>query len=149
MNNTELIEGFFAGVGAGDIGSLSPLLADDFVYEDQTAPTPLNREQFLAWVANLTTAVPDLSLDAHGITAVGDDIVADLAIAGTVTGALDLAVFGQGVVPPSDAAVALAPQPVTFAIADGLIASCQAEAIDGGGIGGLIEAVGGLATAPV
>ncbi len=149
MTNIELVEEFFAAVGSGDVEALGPLLANDFVYEDQTAPAVLDKTQFIQWVGSLAAAIPDLSLDAHAITAVGTEVVADLSLAGDVVNELNLSALGQGVIPPSGVTIALPPQPVTFQFDAGCISACAADAAPDTGIGAILQILGGIATAPV
>lgn len=141
MNQETTIADFLQAYEAGDADALDDLLADDFIFEDPTAPTTLNKGTFIEWARALGAAFPVLDLEASDVEATVDGASAVVAVAGVQENPLDLSVFGLDVLPAVDARLDLPPQTLKVHLDGGLVVACTVQAHEGTGIGAIIDQV--------
>ncbi len=137
----QVIEQLLSALAHGDEERLRACLAQDFVFEDETALATWDTDGFIAWALALKQALPDLRAELVRIQA-GAPTLARVLIEGTHQRELDLSLLGAGYTPASGELIQLAPQDLYVEGHAGAIASIVATAGEHTGIGGLLEAVG-------
>ena len=82
--NIEIIKAAIAAVDKGDLEVFQTYVAPEFkLYAPSNSATPVSRDDYVAMVKMMTTAIPDMVHNVTEIFAVGDRVVLRVAIQGT------------------------------------------------------------------
>jgi len=82
--NIEIIKAAIAAVDKGDLEVFLTYVAPEFkLYAPSNSATPVSRDDYMAMVKMMTTAIPDMVHNVTEIFAVGDRVVLRVAIQGT------------------------------------------------------------------
>jgi predicted ester cyclase len=118
--NIEVIKTAIAAVDKGDLEVFQTCLAPGFqLYAPSNSTTPVSRDDYLAMVKMMTTAIPDMVHNVTEVLAVGDRVVMRVFIQGTHLAEL------QGI-PPTGNNVSVSFIAI-FRLRDGLVVEEVAE----------------------
>jgi predicted ester cyclase len=118
--NIEVIKTAIAAVDKGDLEDFQTCLAPGFqLYAPSNSATPVSRDDYLAMVKMMTTAIPDMAHNITELIAVGDRVVMRVFIQGTHLAEL------QGI-PPTGNKVSVSFIAI-FRLKDGLVVEEVAE----------------------
>ena len=141
MSNIETAKRFAALVEAKDFNGLQAILADDFTAKGPSME--LNKQQVVGYLKVLFTAFPDHSFGMTNFEEKSDSVYCDSYEKGTHHGTLDLNPFGLPVtLPPTGKVFTLPKGRFAFRVADNRITYFHEEAIQGGGLAGILAQLG-------
>jgi predicted ester cyclase len=88
--NIEVIKTAIAAVDKGDLEVFQTCLAPEFeLFAPSNSATPVSRDDYMAMVKMMTTAIPDMVHNVTELLAVGDRVVTRVFIQGTHLGELN------------------------------------------------------------
>ena len=141
MSNLEVAKRFAEFLETGDVQGLQTLLTDDFQAKGGTRE--LNKQQALGYLQMFFTAFPDVRFDFADFEEKGDLIQCTSQETGTHLGVLDLKPFGMPVsLPPTGKSFKLPKSINTFRVAGDKVTYYGEEAVQGGGLAGILEQLG-------
>lgn len=141
MSNLEVAKRFADLLESGDVEGLQALLADDF--RAKGATRELTKQQALSYLQTLFTAFPDYRSGFTDFEEKGDLIYCTGQETGTHKGILDLNPFGIPVsLPPTGKSIKLPKSRHTFRVAGDKVTFYEEEAVQGGGMAGILEQLG-------
>lgn len=141
MSNLEVAKGFANLLESRDIKGLQLLLTDDF--KAKGATQELTKQQALGFLQIMFMAFPDYRFGFSDFEEKGDFIQCTGQETGTHTGILDLKSLGMPVsLPPTGKSFKLPKCVFTFRVAGDKVTSYDEEAIEGGGLVGILEQLG-------
>jgi len=88
QDNIKVANAFFDAWNSGDLQKAMPYQAEDFLTDAPGSPTPLNKEQNLAYNQNFFTAFPGSKFKVVLTVSQGDYVVVNWTITGKNTGTL-------------------------------------------------------------
>ena len=141
MSNLEIAKRFSNLLESGDVKELQTLLADDF--QAKGATRELTKQQALSYLQTLFTAFPDLRFDFTDFGEEGDLIYCTGQETGTHKGLLDLYPFGIPIsLPPTGKSFKMPKSKYTFRVAGDKVTFYGEEAVQGGGLAGILAQLG-------
>jgi len=141
MSNLEVAKRFADQLETGDLKGLQPLLADDF--KAKGATRELNKQQALGYLQIFFTAFPDHRFGFTDFEEKGELIQCTGQETGTHQGALDLNPLGMPVsLSPTGKSFKLPKGMYTFRVAEDKVNFYGEEAMQGGGLAGILEQLG-------
>lgn len=140
MSPIDVVKMFITALQSGDMEEAASSMSDDFVERGWT-PQPLDRQQFLALLSSLRSAMPDFSFNLSDARERGKRVEALIAISGDHTRDLALPEFGLPLIPYSGVAIYLPQTRSEYGIRDNKVAEMQVETIAGGGLTGLLQQI--------
>ena len=141
MSNLEVAKRFADLLESGDVNGLQALLADDFRAKGGTRE--LNKQQALAYLQIFSTAFPDHRIGFTDFEEKDDVIHCFGQETGTHLGVLDLRPFGMPVsLPPTGKSFKLPKSIYSFRVAGDKVTFYGEEAVQGGGLAGILEQLG-------
>lgn len=141
MSALDVVKAGFAAAEAHDWKKFESYVADDFVFSGAT-PQPVGKKEFVGLQMALEEAMPDWNFNAANFKENGDKVTVDMRITGTQTKDLSLPMPGFPKIPASNKKVSLPPQPGTFTVKDGKLASLAVQDAPGGGLPGILAQLG-------
>jgi predicted ester cyclase len=90
--NKQIVRTMFDRLNTGDTTGAAAFVADDLV-NHAAIPEAQGRKGFVAIIAKVRAAIPDLNYTCEDLIADGDRVVARLTVTGTHTGPLDMTRF--------------------------------------------------------
>jgi len=141
MSNLEVAKRFADLLEAGELKGLQTLLAEDF--RAKGATRELTKQQALGYLQIFFTAFPDHRFGFTDFEEKGDLIQCIGQETGTHTGVLDLNPFGMPIsLPPTGKSFTLPKYVFTFRVAGDKVTFYGEEAVQGGGLAGILEQLG-------
>jgi len=141
MSNLEVAKRFADLLESKDVKGLQALLADDFRAKGGTRE--LTKQQALAYLQTFFAAFPDQSFGFADFEEKGGVIQCTGQEMGTHTGVLDLNPFGIPIsLPPTGKSFKLPKSIYTFRVAGDKVTFYGEEAVQGGGLAGILEQLG-------
>jgi hypothetical protein len=141
MNNLEVAKKFADLLESGDLKGLQALMSDDF--RAKGATRELTKQQALGYLQMFLTAFPDHRFGFAEFEEKGDLITCTGQETGTHLGVLDLKPFGIPVsLPPTGKSFKLPQSVYSFRVAGDEVTSYFEEAVQGGGLAGILEQLG-------
>ena len=141
MSNLEVVKRFADLLESGDVKGLQGLLADDF--RAKGATLELTKQQTLGYLQIFFTAFPDHRFGFTDFEEKGDVIQCSSQETGTHLGVLDLRPFGIPIsLPPTGKSFKLPKSINTFRVAGDKVTFYGEEAVQGGGLAGILEQLG-------
>ena len=141
MSNLEVVKRFANLLESGNVKGLQALLADDF--RAKGATRELTKQQALGYLQIFFTAFPDHSFGFADFEEKGDLINCAGQETGTHKGILDLNPFGIPIsLPPTGKSFKLPKSIYTFRVAGDKVTFYGEEAVQGGGLAGILEQLG-------
>ncbi|MDQ2905321.1 MAG: nuclear transport factor 2 family protein [Chloroflexota bacterium] len=141
MNAVETVKTFITALQSGDTEMIATIMADDFVARGLT-DHELDKGTFLAMQSELLDAMPDLSYNLSEVHAHEHLVQALIMINGTQSNDLTLPVFNVQI-PATGLAISLPQVPVEYILAGQQIKEMRVQAVQGGGLQGLLQQLGG------
>lgn len=142
MANEEIARRFYERLENGDIEGLQEILADDFVFDHQAGPQPMDKQEFLQGNRALFEAIPDLTFNAGDFEDQGDKVRTRVKIVGTHQGELDLSPMGLPAAPATGTRIELPEEDSFVVIEGGKVRRLEVPAVPGGGILGILDQIG-------
>ena len=141
MSNLEVAKRFANLLESGDVKGLQALLADDFQAKGGTRE--LTKQQALGYLQIFFAAFPDHSFGFADFEEKGDLVNCTGQETGTHKGILDLNPFGIPIsLPPTGKSFKLPKSIYTFRVAGDKVTFYGEEAVQGGGLAGILEQLG-------
>ena len=141
MSNLELAKRAADLLESRDVKGLQVLLADDF--RAKGATRELNKQQALGYLQIFFAAFPDHSFGFADFEEKGDLVNCTGQETGTHKGVLDLNPFGIPIaLPPTGKSFKLPKCIYTFRVAGDKVTFYGEEAVQGGGLAGILEQLG-------
>jgi SnoaL-like domain len=141
MTNLEVATRFSEFLERRDVAGLQALLADDFAAQGPTME--INKQQTVAYLQILFTAVPDYRFGLTNFQEEGELVRCTTHESGTQLGVLDLKGLGMPVsLPPTGKSFQLPSSTLTIRVVNGKIAYFGEDAVPGGGLAGMLEQLG-------
>ncbi len=141
MSNLETAKRFANLLESGDVKGLQALLADDF--QAKGATRELTKQQALGYLQTLFAAFPDFRFGFTDFGEEGDLIYCAGQETGTHKGVLDLTHFGIPIsLPPTGKSFKMPKSRYTFRVAEDKITFYGEEAVQGGGLEGILAQLG-------
>ncbi len=141
MTTLEIATRFSEFLERRDLAGLQTLLADDFAARGPTME--VNKQQTLAYLQVLFTAVPDYRFGLTNFEEEGELVRCTTHESGTHQGVLDLKALRLPVsVPPTGKSFQLPSSTLTIRVVNGKVAYFGEEAVPGGGLAGMLEQLG-------
>lgn len=141
MSNLEVVKRFADLLESGDVKGLQALMADDF--RAKGATRELTKQQALGYLQTLFTAFPDFRFGFTDFKEEGDLIYCTGQETGTHKGVLDLNPFGIPIsLPPTGKSFKMPKSRYTFRVAEDKITFYGEEAVQGGGLEGILAQLG-------
>jgi hypothetical protein len=141
MSNLEVAKRFASLLESGDVNGLQALLADDF--QAKGATRELTKQQALGYLQIFFAAFPDHSFGFADFEDKEDLVNCTGQETGTHKGALDLNPFGIPIsLPPTGKCFKLPKSVYTFRVAGDRVTFYGEEAVQGGGLVGILEQLG-------
>ena len=141
MSNLEVAKRFADLLESGDVKGLQALLADDF--RAKGATRELTKQQALGYLQTIFTAFPDYRFGFADFEEKGDSVNCTSQETGTHKGVLDLNPFGIPIsLPPTGKSIELPKSINTFRVAGDKVTFYGEEAVQGGGLAGILEQLG-------
>jgi hypothetical protein len=141
MSNLEVVKKVADLLESRDVKGLQVLLADDFRAKGGTLELP--KQQALGYLQIFFTAFPDHRFGFTDFTEKGDMVYCAGQETGTHKGVLDLNPLGMPVsLPPTGKSFKLPKSAFTFRVAGDKVTYLNEEAVQGGGLAGILEQLG-------
>lgn len=141
MSNLETAERVADLLESRDIKGLQASLADNFTAKGPTLE--LTKQQVLGYLQIMFTAFPDHRFGFADFEEKGDSICCTSRETGTHTGVLDLNPLGMPVsLPPTGKSFKMPECGITFRVAGDKVTYYSEEAVDGGGMPGILNQLG-------
>ena len=141
MSNLEVAKRFANLLESGDVKGLQALLADDF--RAKGATRELTKQQALGYLQMFLTAFPDIRYGFTNFEEKGDVIQCTGQEIGTHLGVLELKPFGIPIsLPPTGKSFKLPKSIYTFRVVGDKVTFYGEEAVQGGGLAGILEQLG-------
>jgi predicted ester cyclase len=141
MSNLEVAKRFANLLESRDVKGLQVLLADDFRAKGGTLE--LAKQQALGYLQIFFTAFPDHSFGFSDFDEEGDLVYCTGQETGTHKGVLDLNPLGMPVsLPPTGKSFKLPKSVFTFRAANDKLIYFSEEAVEGGGLAGILAQLG-------
>ena len=141
MSNLEVAKRFADLLESGDVKGLQDLLADDFRAKGATAE--LTKQQALGYLQIFLTAFPDHCFSFTDFEEKGDLVTCTGEEAGTHKGVLNLDPLGMPIsLPPTGKSFKLPKCVFSFRVAGDKVTFYGEEAVQGGGLAGILEQLG-------
>jgi hypothetical protein len=140
MTRAETVREIVATLESDNPRQVSQYLEDDFVFVGPF-PGPLDKEQFLEYMAATKRAFPDWLLHYNFIREEDKDTLRGIIQRqGTHLG--DFSLPGLAAIPPTEMTVILPIEPIRFIFKDEELARIEIEDASGGGLEGILEQLG-------
>jgi len=139
MNNTEIVQTGLKAWESNDVHTLNELVADDFSLSGPV-PQPVGKQEFLALMQILHTAMPDFAFNISSFEERGETVIARSHITGTHTGVLALP--GMPPIAPTGKKVALPEEVQTYTLKNGKLHTLVTDARPDAGIPGMLAQLG-------
>jgi predicted ester cyclase len=123
----------------GDLDAMTALIHDDFRLEG-AGLDGIGKPEFMAAMKAQLDAFPDYSENPTDITEDGDVVHFVAHVRGTQQGTLALP--GMTAIPPTGRQIELPPEPGWVKVRDGQMLVYHVEAVEGGGIRGILSQLG-------
>jgi hypothetical protein len=141
MSNLEIVKQVTDMLESRDLIVLQALLADDF--RAKGATRELTKQQTLGYLKIFFTAFPDHHFGFADFKEKRDSIDCTAQETGTHKGVLDLTPFGMPIsLPPTGKPFRLPKSVYTFRVAVDKVTYYSEEAVQGGGLAGILEQLG-------
>jgi len=141
MSNLEVAKRFANLLESRDVKGLQALLADDF--RAKGATRELTKQQALGYLQTLFTAFPDFRFGFTDFEEEGDSIYCAGQETGTHKGVLDLNPFGMPMsLSPTDKSFKMPKSRYTFRVVGDKVTFYGEEAVQGGGLEGILAQLG-------
>lgn len=141
MSNLEVAKRFANLLESRDVKGLQALLADDFRAKGGTRE--LNKQQAIGYLQIFFAAFPDQSFGFADFEEKGDLVTCTGQETGTHKGTLDLNPFGIPIsLPPTGKSYKLPKSIYTFRVAEDKVTFYGEEAVQGGGLAGILAQLG-------
>ena len=141
MSYLEVAKRFADLLEAGDVKGLQTFLADDF--RAKGATRELTKQQALGYLQIFFTAFPDHRFGFTDFEEKGDWVHCTGQETGTHQGVLDLNPFGMPIsLPPTGKSFQLPKSVHSLRVAGDKVAHYNEEAVQGGGLAGILEQLG-------
>jgi predicted ester cyclase len=141
MSNLEVVKKFAGLLESRDVKELQVFLADDF--RAKGATRELTKQQTLGYLQMFFTAFPDHRFNFTDFEKKGDSTYCTGQETGTHTGVLDLNPIGMPVsLPPTGKSFRLPKSVYKFRVAGDKVTYYSEEAVQGGGLAGILEQLG-------
>jgi SnoaL-like polyketide cyclase len=141
MNNLEVAKLFASLLESRDVKGVQVFLADDF--RAKSATRELTKQQTLGYLKIFFMAFPDHHFGFADFKEKGDSIDCTAQETGTHTGVLDLNPIGMPVsLPPTGKSFRLPKSVYIFRVAGDKVTYYSEEAVQGGGLAGILEQLG-------
>ena len=141
MEPQEVANEFVSAFNAGDNDKLSGYLADGFTFSGPV-PEPVDAQMLMGLTKALRGGMPDIDFHLHTMGGEGNVINTGTIISGTHTADLDLTPMGFGVISATGKSVKLPHEDGRLTIEDDKVQSYVIEAIEGGGLMGILAQIG-------
>ncbi len=139
MSNTEFVQAGSKAWEANDAGTLSQMLAEDFVLIGPT-PQPLGKADFIGFMHIMLTALPDFAFNLSNFEEDGDTVIVKSHITGTQTGTLALPDLPP--IPATGKKISLPEEKQTYTVKDGKLQSLSTDARPDSGVPGMLSQLG-------
>ncbi|HEY7349548.1 MAG TPA: nuclear transport factor 2 family protein [Ktedonobacterales bacterium] len=139
MSKLDLARKSLQAFSAGDVATVSSLMADDYSFMGVT-PQPLTKQDFLGFMQAMNAACPDFTFNETGAEESGDTATIRHRITGTQTGTLALP--GMPPIPATGKKFALPEETSVFTFKDGKIVQYLAKPAPDGGLPGILRQLG-------
>ena len=139
MSAKEIFKLYTAALDRGDLDAMAALVQDDFRLEG-AGLDGIGKPEFMAAMKAQLDAFPDYSENPSDITEDGDVVRFVAHVRGTQRGTLAFA--GMAAIPPTGRQIQLPPEPGWVKVRDGRLLVYHVEAVDGGGIRGILSQLG-------
>ena len=141
MGTLEIVKRFADLLESGDVKGLQPYLADEF--RAKGATRELTKSQALGYLQLFFTAFPDHCFGFADFEEKGDWVFCTGQETGTHQGILDLNPFGMPIsLPPTGKSFKLPKSMYSFRVAGDKVTHYIEEAVQGGGLAGILEQLG-------
>ena len=132
---------FMMALEAGDFDAAADLMSDNFQFSGPV-PEPIGKEAYLGLISQMIAGFPDWSFNMCGFEADNDLVQFTVEITGTHTADLDLSPMGLPIIPATDIEIALPVEHPEITVEDGLITVFHSPVTEGGGVTGILKALG-------
>lgn len=139
MSNLDLARKSLQAFSAGDVATVSGLMADEYSFVGVT-PQPLTKQDFLGFMHAMNTACPDFAFNETSASESGDTATIKHRITGTQTGTLSLP--GMPPIPATGKKFALPDEVSVFTFKGGKIVEYRAHPAPDGGLPGILKQLG-------
>jgi SnoaL-like polyketide cyclase len=141
MTNLEIVKRATDMLESRDLIGLQSLLADNFIAKGATRE--LTKQQTLGYLKIFFTAFPDHLFNFTDFEEKGDLINCTAQETGAHTGVLDLNPFRMPIsLPPTGKSIKLPKSVYTFRVTGDKVTYYSEEAVQGGGLAGILEQLG-------
>lgn len=141
MKNIEIITDFYRSIENKDFDKVRGLLAENFVFEGPF-PEPQGRDEFLGSHMTLLTALSDFKYNMANLESEGDTVKGTVRITGKHTGPLDLSFMDGPVVEPTGKEIELSEDSFEMNLENGKVTRIFSIPSEGGGMEGILKALG-------
>lgn len=138
MGSLDLARKALQASEAGDVATLSGMVADDFQFLGVT-PQPLGKQEFLGFIQALHAAFPDFKFNETSASESGDTATIKHKISGTHTGTFN--VPGMPPIPASGKKFQLPEETSVFTFAGGKATKYLAQPAPDGGLPGILKQI--------
>jgi hypothetical protein len=137
----EPITKFFEALDTGNADAIAACLDPAFSFANDATGTTWDAATFCQRIEAVHAAVDAPEIVLGESLAVGNTVVVNVALTGTPAIPLDAAILGPALPEGGSAPLALAPQPWTFEVSGGFVASCRAGQIAGASFADVLATV--------
>jgi hypothetical protein len=138
MKELEITIGYLLAIEEGNLRRVADLLADDMVFCGPV-PQPLSRDDYLAIISGLRSAIPDWKFHFYNVEVDGRFISLVTQITGSHNCTLPAIFPGMTMHPPSGLTFKLPVERMEFALEGDRIARIHVDPVSGGGFAGILE----------
>ena len=141
MDSIDIVKSALAANEAHQIVKFADMLSDDMVFAGPV-PNPVGKQEVLALMTAIGSAVPDFKFNAMDFKMVGDKVSVVFQVSGTQTGELAMPMLGLQKIPASGKHFSIPKELNTFTLKNGKISRWEAEKVPGGGMMGMLAQLG-------
>jgi hypothetical protein len=147
MSNLDTTRTIMAALARCDFDSVRPHVTEDWVLEGP-APIPLDWDAFTAVHGAIAGGFSDFDWHVSNLNEDGDEVAMDVAITGTHDRPIDVPLLGVEDYAPTGTQVQHPAEHITFTFRGDEVAKVTVVSGEGGGMLGLLEAIGAAPALP-
>jgi hypothetical protein len=147
MSNLETTRRIMEALAVPDFDRVRPHITDDWVLEGP-APVPLGWDEFVAVHGGIVRGMSDFDWHLSDLAEDGDEVSMTVRITATHDGVIDVPLLGVEGLAPTGTRIEHPQEAITFTFRGDEVARVEVASGPGGGMVGLLEAVGATIPAP-
>ncbi len=140
MNDVETVQALHQAIENGDREAMRSLLTDDFVFDHGGMDGTMERDAFIGAMGNIQKGVRDVRFNLTELEGEGT-VHGKARLTGTHNGTLDLSPLGGPTLPPTHKRFECTVEPATWVVQSGRVARHEVEAVEGGGLEGILAQI--------